>query len=63
MKIPPLLLVLGLAASRMVAADDAEALFAYDRSAPLNLQEAGRETRGGAVVRDITFTPAGSPVK
>ncbi|MES1168863.1 MAG: hypothetical protein ABUL61_06800, partial [Oleiharenicola lentus] len=44
-------------------ADDTEALFAYDRSAPLNPQEAGSETRGGAVVRDITFTPAGSPVK
>lgn len=47
----------------MMAADDVEAQFAYDRSAPLILQEGGRETRGGAVVRDITFTPAGSPVK
>ncbi|HWA26882.1 MAG TPA: hypothetical protein VG734_14580 [Lacunisphaera sp.] len=38
-------------------------LFAYDKSAPMNLQEAGRETRGAAVVRDITFTPAGQAVK
>lgn len=38
-------------------------LFAYDRAAPLNVVEAGRETRGPAVVRDVTFTPAGRPVK
>ncbi len=38
-------------------------LFAYDKSAPLNVQEAGRETRGAALVRDLTFTPADKPVK
>jgi len=38
-------------------------IFAYDKSAPLNVQEAGRETRGAAIVQDISFTPAGQPVK
>ena len=38
-------------------------IFAYDRAAPLNVQEVGRETREGAVVRDLTFTPAGTLVK
>lgn len=45
------------------AAEPAADIFAYDRAAPLNVQELGRETRGGAVVRDLTFTPAGTPVK
>lgn len=38
-------------------------LFAYDRAAPFNVQEAGREVRGAALVRDLTFTPADQPVK
>ena len=38
-------------------------LFAYDRSAPFNVLEAGRETRGPALVRDLTFTPADKPVR
>lgn len=38
-------------------------IFAYDRTAPLNLQENGREIRGAALVREVTFTPAGQPVK
>jgi pimeloyl-ACP methyl ester carboxylesterase len=46
-----------------LAADIPAGLFAYDRSAPFNVQEAGRETRGAALVRDLTFTPADKPVK
>jgi len=49
--------------SSVSAAEPGADLFAYDHTAPLNLQETGRETRSGAVVRDITFTPASSPVK
>ena len=45
------------------SAEPAADIFAYDRAAPLNVQEVGRETRGGAMVRDLTFTPAGAPVK
>lgn len=45
------------------AAEPPADLFAYDRSAPFNVREAGRETRGAALVRDITFTPADKPVK
>ncbi len=50
-------------ATQALAADPADSIFNYDRSAPLNVQETGRETRGAALVRDITFTPAGKPVK
>ncbi|AOS44420.1 Alpha/beta hydrolase family protein [Lacunisphaera limnophila] len=49
--------------SSAVAAEPDPAIFAYDRTASFNVQEAGRETRGAALVRDITFTPAGQPVK
>lgn len=45
------------------AAEPAADLFAYDQSAPLAVQEVGRETRGAAVVRDLTFTPVDKPVK
>jgi dienelactone hydrolase len=38
-------------------------LFAYDKSAPLHVQEIARETRDAALVRDLTFTPADKPVK
>lgn len=38
------------------------ALFDYDRNAPLDLREVGREVRDGALVRDITFAGAGAPV-
>ena len=38
-------------------------IFAYDKSAPFNVQETGRETRGAALVRDLTFTPADQAVK
>ena len=46
-----------------LAAEISPDLFAYDKSASLNVQEAGRETRGAALVRDLTFTPADKPVK
>lgn len=58
----PLLVLLSLSLSLGTAAEPAD-LFAYDKSAPFNVQEVARETRGGALVRDITFTPAGKPVK
>jgi dienelactone hydrolase len=38
-------------------------LFAYDRAAPLNVLETGREVRDVALVRDITFVPIDKPVK
>ncbi len=37
-------------------------LFDYDRTAPLDLQESGRETRDGALVRDISFAGASGRV-
>ncbi|MDQ5980685.1 MAG: hypothetical protein QG602_3662 [Verrucomicrobiota bacterium] len=49
--------------SSATAAAPSPDLFAYDKSAPFNLQEAGRETRSAALVRDLTFTPADKPVK
>lgn len=39
------------------------ALFDYDRAAPFALQENGRETRDGALVRDITFVGTKTPIK
>ena len=64
MRLPSALLSLALAAGILASAAEPVAdIFAYDRAAPLNVSEVGRETRGGAVVRDLTFTPAGSPVK
>jgi pimeloyl-ACP methyl ester carboxylesterase len=57
----PLFSVLCLQSS-VFAADLPVALFAYDKSASLNVQEIERETRGAAVVRDLTFSPADKPV-
>jgi dienelactone hydrolase len=37
-------------------------IFDYDRSAPFDLREIGRETRDGALVRDITFVGTTNPV-
>jgi hypothetical protein len=45
------------------AAESTDAIFDYDHSAPLNLQEVGREIRDGALIRDITFSPTDKPVK
>ena len=49
----------GIATEPALVAD----IFAYDKAAPFNVQETGRETRGAALVRDLTFTPADKPVK
>lgn len=57
------LVFLGFSAATLVAAEPPADLFAYDKSAPLQVAEVGRETRGGAVVRDITFVPVDQPVK
>jgi len=38
-------------------------IFAYDRTAPLQVTEVGRETRGAALIRDLTFVPVDLPVK
>lgn len=40
-----------------------DSLFAYDRAAPLEVREVARETRGGALIRDITFEGGKGPVK
>ncbi len=56
-------LLSALLALGVSAAEPEVDIFAYDRTAPLNVQETGRETRGAALVRDITFTPASQPVK
>ncbi len=53
---------LGLMAGAL-AAEPPSDLFAYDKSAPLQVNEAGRETRDAAVVRDLTFVPVDKPVK
>ena len=38
-------------------------LFHYDPSAPLDIHELGVETRGGAVVHDLTFVGVKAPIK
>lgn len=55
--------LLVIALDSALAAMPTPDLFAYDRTAPFNLHEAGRETHGVALVRDVSFTPAGQPVK
>lgn len=62
MKIPSLFAA-ALVGLNLAAAEPASDLFAYDRAAPLNVAEVGRETRGTALVRDLTFTPVDQPVK
>ena len=52
-----------LAAVNLAAAEPPTDLFAYDKAAPLQVTETGRETRGAAVVRDLTFVPVDQPVK
>ncbi len=61
------LLLALLAGSRIFAADSIPAagltgLFDYDRSAPLAVHEAGAETRGPAVVHDLTFVGVKDPI-
>ncbi len=38
-------------------------LFDYDRNAPFDVKEMGVETRGGAVVHDLTFVGTKTPIK
>lgn len=54
---------LALVAAEAPATPPPLEIFAYDRAAPLQVQEVGRETRGAALVRDITFVPVDRPVK
>ena len=61
MRIPYALLSLALAASPALAAD--QELFAYDKTAPLEIHEVSVEQRGDATVRDITFTGVKDPIK
>jgi len=37
-------------------------LFEYDRAAPLDVKDVARESRDGAVIRDITFSVAGKTI-
>ena len=46
-----------------VATNAAEAIFDYDHTAPLAVQEVGREIHGAALVRDLTFVPVNQAVK
>ena len=48
---------------RATAAEPPLDIFAYDRNAPLQVTEVGRETRGPALIRDISFVPVDQPVK
>jgi predicted esterase len=56
-------MAMGLAATALIAAEPPLDLFAYDRAAPLQLTEIGRETRGSSVIRDVVFVPVDQPVK
>jgi predicted esterase len=47
----------------LTAAEPPLDIFAYDRNAPLQVTEVGRETRGAALIRDISFVPVDQPVK
>ncbi len=68
MNLPPRLCVI-LAALNLgavpfaLATESPDAPFNYDHAAPLHTREIGHETRGGALIRDLTFTPADQPVK
>lgn len=52
-----------VALATATATEPSPELFAYDKSAPFNVEKVGHETRGAALVLDLTFTPAGKPVK
>jgi cephalosporin-C deacetylase-like acetyl esterase len=56
-------LVLACAAAAFAPLARASGIFDYDRAAPLDLREIRRETRGEALVRDVTFDGGGRPVK
>src|SRR6478735_1272982 len=54
---------LALVVNAATAAEPPLDIFTYDRSAPLRVTEVGRETRGAAIVRDVSFVPVDQPVK
>jgi dienelactone hydrolase len=62
MRFHPVLLLLALAAIRPASATETDP-FSYDKSAPLDVHQAGSELRGGATVRDITFVGIKDPIK
>ncbi len=62
-RLPAALFLLGLCAATGPAAEPPVDPFNYDRAAPLQISEVGHETRGAALVRDITFVPIDQPVK
>lgn len=58
------LIALSAFAAAAVPAPSADPkLFEYNRDTPFDLQEIGTETRGEAVVRDVTFTGIDAPIK
>jgi dienelactone hydrolase len=62
MRTPVVILSFVIATVTVAFAEDAE-LFAYDRSASLDVHEIGTEQRGPATIRDLTFIGAKTPVK
>ena len=54
---------LAVTVNAVFAAEPPLDIFAYDHDAPMQLTEVGRETRGAAVVRDVSFVPVDQPVK
>lgn len=60
MRIPSIILFLSFASALPAADPD---LFAYDKTAPLDVREIGVEQRGDVTVRDITFVGVKDPIK
>jgi dienelactone hydrolase len=60
MRIP---LLTPLILATVLSAAEPAGLFDYDRAAPLELKEIGVETRGGAVIHDVTFVGVKDPIK
>lgn len=58
--LPRLFAATGGSAGTVAAAD--AALFSYDRSVPLDIREIARDTRSGAIIRDVTFAGPAGPV-
>jgi fermentation-respiration switch protein FrsA (DUF1100 family) len=55
--------VASLTASAAETPADPAVLFNYDKTAPLDVRETGVETRGPAIVHDITFVGVKDPIK
>lgn len=62
MRTLPTLALIAVAALQPAGAAEPD-LFAYDRSAPLELHEVGSEMRGTATLHDITFVGTKDPIK